>query len=466
MKFARYLEETQTPEWKKAYIDYRGLKKRITAIRRAHQAAAPGGEDDCAPLVRSSVSSDSEAHRRPDSRHSVLVASPIAATSSRPLPFSDSEAVDAEEPSGYHSDPWPGEPHDSEPHDSPAAGPSGEHHVPPRARRRSTTVTGILGRAFSTSNHPFHGSSHKGSGPHQQGGPRFDLRQPIPLMELLPQLTPVERAFFEKLDQELDKVESFYCEREREMRHRGHLLKEQLQELQDHRRAFYEAHPVAAAPYSWLPLPLSAPIIPNILVRRRKARQGRQPHQNSENSRKSSPSNDRSDGFEEARVVGGTDGVVEPEIAKSRVREFESTNGDHDDTKDGGSSPENTIGRSRWRNSGAGKGVHALFQLRPSPISGGDSKGKGIDEVSNESGYPPRHHGNGSRVGMRYDPEEYQHAKKQLKKAVLECYRGLELLNNYRTLNLIGFRKALKKFEKVTHVRMPIHQGMTTLTAL
>ena len=50
--------------------------------------------------------------------------------------------------------------------------------------------------------------------------PRFDLRRPIPLMELLPELTPVEKAFFEKLDEELDKVESFYCEREKEMRHR------------------------------------------------------------------------------------------------------------------------------------------------------------------------------------------------------------------------------------------------------
>ncbi|KAF6744681.1 hypothetical protein DFP72DRAFT_64029 [Ephemerocybe angulata] len=37
MKFAQYLRDTQTPEWKKAYIDYRGLKKRITAIRKAEQ---------------------------------------------------------------------------------------------------------------------------------------------------------------------------------------------------------------------------------------------------------------------------------------------------------------------------------------------------------------------------------------------------------------------------------------------
>ncbi len=28
----------------------------------------------------------------------------------------------------------------------------------------------------------------------------------------------------------------------------------------------------------------------------------------------------------------------------------------------------------------------------------------------------------------KYDPEEYQHAKKQLKKAVLECYRYVSML--------------------------------------
>ncbi|KDN50194.1 hypothetical protein RSAG8_01530, partial [Rhizoctonia solani AG-8 WAC10335] len=37
MKFARYLEDTQIPEWKKAYIDYRGLKKKIGAIKKANE---------------------------------------------------------------------------------------------------------------------------------------------------------------------------------------------------------------------------------------------------------------------------------------------------------------------------------------------------------------------------------------------------------------------------------------------
>ena len=47
------------------------------------------------------------------------------------------------------------------------------------------------------------------------------MGRPIPLIELLPQLTVVERVFFEKLDAELDKVESFYSEREKDMHHRS-----------------------------------------------------------------------------------------------------------------------------------------------------------------------------------------------------------------------------------------------------
>ncbi|CAK5261977.1 unnamed protein product [Mycena citricolor] len=50
------------------------------------------------------------------------------------------------------------------------------------------------------------------------------------------------------------------------------------------------------------------------------------------------------------------------------------------------------------------------------------------------------------------DPDDFHEARHQLKKAVLEHYRGLEMLYNYRVLNLTGIRKALKKFEKVTQI--------------
>jgi SPX domain protein involved in polyphosphate accumulation len=34
MKFAKYLEEQSIPEWRKAYLDYKGLKKRLKVIEK------------------------------------------------------------------------------------------------------------------------------------------------------------------------------------------------------------------------------------------------------------------------------------------------------------------------------------------------------------------------------------------------------------------------------------------------
>lgn len=38
MKFAKYLEAESIPEWRKAYIDYKGLKKKLKAIEKVGHA--------------------------------------------------------------------------------------------------------------------------------------------------------------------------------------------------------------------------------------------------------------------------------------------------------------------------------------------------------------------------------------------------------------------------------------------
>lgn len=53
-----------------------------------------------------------------------------------------------------------------------------------------------------------------------------------------------------------------------------------------------------------------------------------------------------------------------------------------------------------------------------------------------------------------YDPDAYKRYKRRLRAAVLECYKGLELLKNFRILNMTGFRKSLKKFEKTSGVHL------------
>jgi hypothetical protein len=70
--------------------------------------------------------------------------------------------------------------------------------------------------------------------------PRFTI--PIAsftLEAILATLNPVERRFFDDIDIELNKVENFYIEREKEAIIFSSILKEQLQELEDHRRIFH-----------------------------------------------------------------------------------------------------------------------------------------------------------------------------------------------------------------------------------
>jgi hypothetical protein len=41
--------------------------------------------------------------------------------------------------------------------------------------------------------------------------------------------------------------------------------------------------------------------------------------------------------------------------------------------------------------------------------------------------------------GATLDPDEYLHARKQLKRAVAEHYHALEVLNNYRVRPTLGY---------------------------
>ena len=60
----------------------------------------------------------------------------------------------------------------------------------------------------------------------------------LPLDKIMTQLTPQELAFFSMIDAQLNKVESFYLAREKEMVARSIVLLNQLKDLKDHRNVF------------------------------------------------------------------------------------------------------------------------------------------------------------------------------------------------------------------------------------
>ncbi|KAJ6588945.1 SPX domain-containing protein [Mycena capillaripes] len=170
----------------------------------------------------------------------------------------------------------------------------------------------------------------------------------------MPLLSPPELAFFSTLDAELEKIESFYLAREKEMKIHTELLEDQLNELDEHQRLYDAAYPAGMPTNAILSL--------------------------------------------KAKLLN----------------------------------EEQAVSAAKDKGKATVKGAAAKF----------------LDNAASSS----MHRAQEQSAAARLDPDEFHDAKHKLKKAVLEHYRGLEMLQNYRILNVTGIRKALKKFQKVTKI--------------
>ncbi|KAG7094755.1 hypothetical protein E1B28_005571 [Marasmius oreades] len=299
MKFARYLEDTQIPEWKRAYIDYRGLKKRISRIRYKEDVDV---DERLAPSTEENNSGPSDPSQ---ARYE---------TNSSPKSIAITKFTDG---TVEHSK-------------SDAPSPSTSKASVSTRFKPHRRQSGRRRLSLSRSNSELHNDT-------------------TPLNILLKRLTPDERTFFDSLDIQLEKIEQFFINRQKELRTRSTLLEHQLSELRQHQETFREAQGKRAR--MWVDL-------------------------------KRDP-----------------------------------------------------------------------MAVIPLPLKG---KGKGSKELPLS---PPN---------REFDPGEYHRAKKSLKKAVIEHYRAIEMLHNYRILNITGFRKALKKFEKVTRIpvqRPYMSEKVTTISS-
>lgn len=356
MKFARYLEETQTPEWKKAYIDYRGLKKQISAIYAARQ-------EHQHELIE----------ERPRSRSATPPPTPQKLTFEEPPEI----ALRRVNRMSVKSDLLP----------PPSVGRGGMNRMSLR-----TILPNLMAPL---------GKSRPVSMVDSAVGRRAELLHSLPLHEILTLLSPQEVAFFTMLDKQLEKVESFYRAREEEMLARGRLLQTQLNELNEHRNRLLNT----SAAFSFVG--------------------------NFKSALRSCFTSDHK------RISStGTTCSIESPVSPSTVHSFSAFVGalhfpPQDPIPSVAHSPSPSIpGRRRESDEGKPRGRSADFLKRK----------QWTGSVTNT---------------LDPDPESsYFSARRKLKKAVVELYRGLELLDNYRIMNSSGFRKIVKKFEKHTKIRV------------
>jgi len=103
---------------------------------------------------------------------------------------------------------------------------------------------------------------------------------------------------------------------------------------------------------------------------------------------------------------------------------------------------ERVIGETKAKFVGPGSNSKALQSMKPSP-----HLEPGSDRLGDPSqDYVRRHH----------NEVPYRSAKRKLKLALQEFYRGMELLKSYSLLNRTAFRKINKKYDKAVNAHPPL----------
>lgn len=183
--------------------------------------------------------------------------------------------------------------------------------------------------------------------------------------------------FFAFLDDELDKIESFYQMKEEEASQRLQLLRRQLHIMRDQR-------------------------IQEILAGAKKTAK------------------------HSGKTAGATDSKILAPFNSNRIKEV-------------------FTGRNRL-----GKNTAALAQMASTP---GALHGRDPETVTRRRDFSRRPDEEGD---VPTSDVSYRSAKRKLKYALQEFYRGLELLKGYAYLNRTAFRKINKKYDKAVQARPPM----------
>ncbi|KAH6665725.1 signal transduction protein-like protein Syg1 [Halenospora varia] len=467
MKFAKELEQDLVPEWRAKYLDYKAGKKHIKAVARARNRMnatprAPNAPKGPVPQNRSLYGSTSPFTPRNRPPSTLRRAETVANGETQPLQASAKVAAeDSQKDSGESSEdpsaPWKHTPPMPIPHHKRAPGPLDENtgygsfvptpptrqKVPfelpepaidtesparieaepstPKGRKpaplRSASMTAPNAYEIGPTTPPPRSAyaSIRNRVP-QNGNVRGSLRRMFTSvqyphtpsearridmdMEAIDQVRVRQKEFFKYMDKELNKVETFYKEKEEEAGDRLKVLRDQLHEMRNRR-----IDEVAAAQHAKA---IRKEDERSVFDFNRTWANGKQKG-NGEASRPTSKDHlnawfdplDRALEHAKAKAFGPHPGSNSKSLQKMQE------------------SPEMRAKTQAHRNAG--------FDSRD---------------------YVQRHN---------YEDEvPYRTAKRKLKLALQEFYRGMELLKSYALLNRTAFRKINKKYDKAVDADPPL----------
>ncbi|KAJ0963701.1 hypothetical protein J5N97_028823 [Dioscorea zingiberensis] len=216
-------------------------------------------------------------------------------------------------------------------------------------------------------------------------------------MELVQSKENEVKEFFEKLEEELEKVNNFYTSKEEEFCERGEILRKQLQILLG---------------------------LKEIIDERSRS------FQRSSSDAVFSPLNSASSLSESEGTVGDASPVADEMIAELERNGVSFIGAPRSKTKKGGKSKAGSM-RIDIPATTPGRTISAVTSVIWEDLINGQRKdGTGGDHVSRK---------------------KIQCAEKMIRGAFVELYKGLGLLKTFSSLNMVAFRKILKKFDKVSN---------------
>ncbi|MCO5589729.1 hypothetical protein L7F22_043697 [Adiantum nelumboides] len=456
MKFARYLEENVVVEWRKAYINYRGLKKLIKRVDQRYKARVSlelnktSSHSSSLKTLSSAVDGLRRRQRRLSGASGEASDTPIwsptdqsntleiggqnnASSNTRRVEFEDDHEDRYPQVSldgtGLRIDIVPTNPpaeqNVEQPHSSKhqqgftedtqkdsdeseeagkAAGPDVDLEQGDEEHRRKMTSERSDQTIFDRIRHGMqpNGVGIEGNMTPKKRAKRAKRREKgeVHLSEVINStFDDQEKLFFKALDSELERIVEFYVTRETDMAKRYEMIARQLEELADHRREYKATHQSAAEGWTDLSHRISHLVAPIS-----------QPAQ-----------------------------TLKRASMQIRRNEVQSTDhvGSQDETQANTSKPDQL---TTSVDEGDKRRASALSKMLN--VYGGTLSETEDEELRKAN----------RLAALSHDPERYKAARKKLKTAVLEYYRGLEILKNYKILNRTGFAKILKKFEKTTEV--------------